>query len=69
MIVELIRDYISKNGIKHSFIAEKAEISDGLFSRILSGKTNPTIETIEKIVTALKLEIILSPDKQNEILN
>jgi len=61
MIVELIRDYISKNGIKHSFIAEKAEISDGMFSRILSGKTNPTIETIDRIIAALNLEIVLQP--------
>ena len=59
MIVELIRDYISKNGIKHSFIAEKAEISDGMFSRILSGKTYPTIQTIDRIIAALNLEIIL----------
>ena len=38
-------------------LAELAEISEGEISKILTGKANPTIEVIARLVIVLKCEL------------
>lgn len=48
-----IRQYIDENGLKQSYVAEKAGINNAVFNAILNGKTKLTVERLELISKAL----------------
>ena len=48
-----IKQYITDNGLKQTFIAEKAGIDIYVFNAILNGKTRLTVDRLEKIAEAL----------------
>ena len=55
-----------KNGLKGSFIAEKIGVSDSTWSKIKSGKQNPTLEQVEKLRSEFGLDNILDLLKEGE---
>ena len=48
-----IRKYIDENGLKQSYVAEKAGINNAVLNAILNGKTKLTVERLEIISKAL----------------
>jgi len=58
-----------QSGLKGSFIAEKIGVSDSTWSKIKSGKQNPTIEQVEKLREVFGLENILDLLKEEETSN
>lgn len=58
-----------ESGLKGSYIAEKIGISDSAWSKIKSGKQNPTLEQIEKLREVFGLENILDLLKEEETSN
>lgn len=58
-----------ENGLKGSFIADKIGVSDSTWSKIKSGKQNPTIEQIDKLREVFGLENILDLLKEEETSN
>ena len=47
------KKFIEDNGYKQKFIAQKADVSEAVFSAILSGKTKCSLETYVNICKAL----------------
>ncbi len=45
-----------KLGLKQSDVAEKADISVNYYARIERNEENPTLETLERVLKALKLK-------------
>ena len=45
-----------KLGLKQSEVAEKADISVNYYARIERNEENPTLETLERVLKALKLK-------------
>ena len=43
-------------GLKQSEVAEKADISVNYYARIERNEENPTLETLERVLKALKLK-------------
>lgn len=48
---------LKENGIKQSFIADKAGVSQGAFSLIVRGKSMPTLPVALKIGRALNMSV------------
>lgn len=57
VIIENIKKLMSENNIKQILIAQKAGLENSNLNRILNGKGNPTLKTLEKIENSIK-EII-----------
>lgn len=57
MLGKLIKRYIDENGIKYSFVAEEAGISQNVFSAILNGKRKIVAEEYFAICFVLKVDI------------
>ena len=57
-----IKQYIEENGLKQSYVAEKAGINFPVFNAIMNGQTKLSVERLEAISKALgvKPEIFLS---------
>lgn len=54
MIVQArVADYVQNNGIRGSFIADRAELSPIVVSRILTNKREMTADEFERICKAL----------------
>lgn len=51
-----LKDARKKLGLKQSDVAEKAGISVNYYARIERNEENPTIETFERVLKALKLK-------------
>jgi transcriptional regulator with XRE-family HTH domain len=51
-----LRDARKKLGLKQSEVAGKADISVNYYARIERNEENPTIETLERVLKALKLK-------------
>jgi transcriptional regulator with XRE-family HTH domain len=51
-----LKDARKKLGLKQSDVAEKAEISVNYYARIERNEENPTLETLERVLKALKLK-------------
>ncbi len=51
-----IKDARKKLGLKQSDVAEKADISVNYYARIERNEENPTLETLERVLKALKLK-------------
>lgn len=54
-VYERLNKYIKDNGIKQSFIAEKADIPENTLSMILNGKTKLDADKLEDILLALNI--------------
>lgn len=48
-----IKQYIEENGLKQTYVAEKAGIGIGIFNSVINGNTKLTVERLEKIAKAL----------------
>ena len=48
-----IKKYIEENGLKQTFIAEKAGIDAGVFNAIMNGRTRLTVDRLQAIAKAL----------------
>ncbi|MDP4106957.1 MAG: helix-turn-helix transcriptional regulator [Bacillota bacterium] len=46
---EKLKRYMDENGLKYSFVADKAGINVKKFSRIINGRTKLTVDDLEKI--------------------
>jgi plasmid maintenance system antidote protein VapI len=55
-INEKLRNYIEKNGLKFNFVAEKAEIPEGKFYRLINSETKITAEDFGKICKGLAVD-------------
>jgi transcriptional regulator with XRE-family HTH domain len=51
-----LKDARKKLGFKQSDVAEKADISVNYYARIERNEENPTLETLERVLKALKLK-------------
>mgnify|MGYP000197403181 FL=1 len=51
-----LKDARKKLGLKQSEVAEKADISVNYYARIERNEENPTLETLERVLKALKLK-------------
>jgi len=51
-----LKDARKKLGLKQSDVAEKADISINYYARIERNEENPTLETLERVLKALKLK-------------
>ena len=51
-----LKDARKKLGLKQSDVAEKANISVNYYARIERNEENPTLETLERVLKALKLK-------------
>lgn len=51
-----LKDARKKLGLKQSEVAEKADISVNYYARIERDEENPTIETLERVLKALKIK-------------
>ena len=54
---EVIKEHITKNGIKQNFVAEKAGVQPELFRRSLEGKRKIPADEFVRICVALSLDI------------
>lgn len=48
---EKIRNYIVKSGLKFSFVAQRVDMDDAKFSRIITGKQKISTDEYEMICT------------------
>jgi transcriptional regulator with XRE-family HTH domain len=60
-ISQRIKAVLKEKGLKQQELADSAGMSKSYLSRILHGKINPTIETIEQLEKALQTHIIIIP--------
>lgn len=51
-----LKDARKKLGLKQADVAKKADISINYYARIERDEENPTLETMEKILKALKVK-------------
>jgi transcriptional regulator with XRE-family HTH domain len=51
-----LKDARKKLGLKQYDVAEKADISVNYYARIERNEENPTLETLERVLKALKLK-------------
>jgi transcriptional regulator with XRE-family HTH domain len=51
-----LKDARKRLGLKQSEVAEKADISVNYYARIERNEENPTLETLERVLKALKLK-------------
>lgn len=51
-----LKDARKKLGLKQSDVAQKAGISVNYYARIERNEENPTLETLERVLKALKLK-------------
>ena len=51
-----LKDARKKLGLKQSDVAEMADISVNYYARIERNEENPTLETLERVLKALKLK-------------
>jgi transcriptional regulator with XRE-family HTH domain len=54
IFIENLKKIRNKKGLTQAQLAEKADLSSGLIGDIETGKSNPTLTTIEKISVALE---------------
>lgn len=55
-INEKIRKYIESNGLKFNFVAEKAEIPEKKFYRLINSESKITVEDFGKICNGLDVD-------------
>jgi plasmid maintenance system antidote protein VapI len=55
-INDKLRKYIEKNGLKFNFVAEKAEIPEKKFYRLINSETKITAEDFGKICKGLEVD-------------
>lgn len=51
------KKFIEDNGYKQKFIAQKADVSEAMFSAILSGKAKCSLETYVNICKTLEVPL------------
>ena len=51
-----LKDARKRLGLKQTDVAEKADISVNYYARIERNEENPTLETLERVLKALKLK-------------
>lgn len=52
-----IKKYLADNGIKQTFVAEKAGIKVNSFNSIMNGNVRLSVENMEKICKALNVPV------------
>lgn len=52
LVAENVRNYLDSNGIRHSFVAERAKIPKNVFSYIMTGKRKLDSEELGRICIA-----------------
>lgn len=55
-VAQKIKEYLEANGLKQTFVAEKAGIEVAIFNSILNGKTKLTVDRLQLICKALNVE-------------
>lgn len=55
-----IREARKSKGITQKELGEKLGLSESATSRLLNGEQNLTLDTIQKVAEALKIEIVIS---------
>jgi transcriptional regulator with XRE-family HTH domain len=66
MYGEQIKNFLDENGIKYSFVASEAGISNNIFSAMLNGKRKITVEEYFSICHALKVDANYFAEKVNK---
>ena len=49
MIIQKLNDYIKKNGLKKSFVAEKVGVSSVFLSQVINKRVEPSKDLEERI--------------------
>ncbi len=62
-IIEQLIDARSSIGITQKELAQKTGLTQALISRIESGKSHPTIETLKRIADGLGLRLVVSLER------
>ncbi len=57
IFIENLKRIRTKKGLSQAKLAEEADLSAGLIGDIETGRTNPTLTTIEKIALALHVPV------------
>ncbi len=68
----IIKQVLGAKGVKVSSLAESVGITRANMSNIVNGKSMPSIETLEKIASALKIDITAlfeQPQKRGLTIN
>ena len=55
MVGKLIKDYLTENGIKQSFLSEKSDIPEPVLSKMFAGQRRITVEEYSAICKSLKV--------------
>ena len=55
-VARRIKEYLEINGVKQSFVAEKAGIDNAIFNNILNGKQRLTVDRLLLICKALNVK-------------
>lgn len=63
--LDILKSFISDNGLKHNVLAEKTKISESYLSVILNGRHNTSLSLFEDILDACGLEIHLIKKPEN----
>ena len=55
MVGQRIKDYLTENGIKQSFLSDKTEIPEPILSKMFAEQRKITVEEYRSICQALKI--------------
>jgi DNA-binding phage protein len=68
-LANVLRARSTQLGLPHLEVDHRAGLAQGHFNKILNGKKNPTLGTIERIYRALKLDFVAPvPDDASETI-
>lgn len=57
--VSIVNSELERRGLNRSWLAYKLKISAPVVTKLLSGKSNPTLKTISEICDILKIDIAM----------
>jgi ribosome-binding protein aMBF1 (putative translation factor) len=59
-VVQALRDARLKKGLAASEVAERLEMDAGNYSRLESGQTNPTLQTLSRMAEAIGVKVTVN---------
>lgn len=62
-IIKALRDSRKAKKIRITNLAIQTQISEKHISQVLGGKVNPTLEVVEKLASALDVDIVVKQKK------
>lgn len=66
--IRIVNDHLYKKGLNKSWLAHRLKISAPVVTKLLSGKSNPTLKTIADVCDILKIDprLVILPKEEDE---